>query len=100
MSLKIAIILIAFICSANAIEDKARYDNHRIYRVHLKTDDQVKVLQEVEKRSDSYQFMGHAREPNQNLTILAAAHKIADFTDILNDNKINYTILVSHILHA
>lgn len=95
MWLKTVIILIGLICSTNGVDDKARYDNHRIYRVHLKTDDQVKVFQEIEQRSDSYQFMGHAREANQNLSFLVAAHKIADLTDILTDYKIGYEILVS-----
>lgn len=87
--------VIAFICAANGQENKARYDNYRLYRVQLKTDDQVKVFQQLEARSDSYIFIGHAREPNQNLTILVAAHKISELTDILDDYKVGFEILVS-----
>lgn len=87
--------VIAFICSTNGQEHKARYDNYRLYRVQLKTEDQVKVFKELEHRSDSYIFIGHAREINQNLTILAAAHKIAELTDILTDYKAGFEILVS-----
>lgn len=95
MLLKTVLILFGFICYTNGVEDKARYDNYRVYRVHLKTDDHVKVFQEIEAHSDSYMFMGHPREANQNLTILVASHKIADLTDIMNEKKINYVVLVS-----
>lgn len=87
--------VIVFIYGVNGHENKARYDNYRLYRVHLKTEDQVKVFQQLEARSDSYIFIGHAREPNQNLTILVAAHKIAELTDIMDDKKVGYDILVS-----
>lgn len=79
----------------HGIEDKARYDNYRLYHVHLKTDEQVKVFQQIEAQSDSYIFIGHAREANQNLTILVAAHKVADLTDILAANNVGFKILVS-----
>lgn len=96
MLLKTTILcVVAFICAANGQEHKARYDNYRLYRVQLKTEDQVKVFKELEHRSDSYIFIGHARETNQNLTILVAAHKIAELSDILADYKVGFDILVS-----
>lgn len=98
MWLKKFVFVIAIICLTRGQENKenkARYDNYRVYLVQLKTEQQVKVFKEIEARSDSYIFMGHPRKPNQNLTIIAAAHKIADFTDILHDNNVGYEILVS-----
>lgn len=87
-------------CFATGVEDKARYDNYRVYNVHLKTDDQVKVFQQIEGRSDSYIFIGHARETNQNLSILVAAHKIAELTDLMKDNQVAYKILVSILVEV
>lgn len=96
MLLKTLIIYFAWICLAHGIEDKARYDNYRVYNVHLKTDNQVKIFQEIEAHSDSFIFMGHAGKTNQNLTILVAAHKVADLTDILTSNNVGYKVLVSY----
>lgn len=103
---------------AHGLENKARYDNTRVYKVHLKTDDQVKIFQEIEK-SDSYAFMGksilfrifylrreqtfeisnwysgHARKQDQYLTIMVAAHKIAEITDYLKAYNVEHEILVS-----
>lgn len=80
-------------CFTAGVEDKARYDNYRVYNVHLKTDEQVKVFQQIEGRSDSYIFIGHAREANQNLSILVAAHKVAELTDLMKDNQVAFKIL-------
>lgn len=57
------------------MEFKARYDNYRLIRVTLKTEDHVKLFQELEAESDSYTFYGHARKVGQDLTIMVAAHK-------------------------
>lgn len=74
---------------------KARYDNYRLYRVHLGNDQQLKVFQELETRSDSYVFYGHARVVNQSLTIMVAAHKIAEFViDILEKYDVQNEMLV------
>lgn len=97
MSSTAVFLLVGLFCFANGLEDKARYDNYRVYNVHLKTEDQVKVFQQIEARSDSYIFIGHAREPDQHLSILTAAHKIAELTDLMKDNQIEYKVLVSRL---
>lgn len=52
------------------------------------------MFQEIEERSDSYTFYGHARSVGQNLTMMIAAHKIAEFVDILQRFEIENKILV------
>lgn len=74
---------------------KARYDNYALYRLHIKTEVQVKILQELEERSDSYVFYGHALRPDQKLTIMAAAHKLVEIEEILERYGIGGEILVS-----
>lgn len=74
---------------------KARYDNYALYRLHIKTEDQVKILQELEEKSDSYVFYGHALRPDQKLTIMAAAHKLVEMEEIIERYGIGGEILVS-----
>lgn len=62
---------------------KARYDNYALYRVHIKTEAQVQTLQELEAKSDSYVFIGHALRPDQKLVILVSAHKLAEIEEII-----------------
>lgn len=76
----------------------ARYDNYRLYRLHLETDEQVQIFVQLEKISDSVVFYGHARNPGQRLTIMVAAHKIADITELLKRFSVEHHILVSGLL--
>lgn len=80
---------------AIGLENKARYDNYRLYRVTLGTDEHIQLFQELEKRSDSYEFYDHARTKKQQLTFLAAAHKIGQITYLLKAHHIEHVILVN-----
>uniref|UniRef100_A0AAG5DUP9 Zinc carboxypeptidase A 1 n=1 Tax=Anopheles atroparvus TaxID=41427 RepID=A0AAG5DUP9_ANOAO len=75
----------------------ARYDHFRLYRVFIETQPQVAMLQQLEDRSDSYSFMGHARNVNQNLTIMVAPHKIAEITELLERYELQGTILLHNM---
>lgn len=75
--------------------NKARYDHYKLVRVGLKSEDHVKLFQEIEAESDSYTFYGHARKIGQELTILVAAHKAFEFSDIVERYGLNYIVLVN-----
>lgn len=92
-----AVVLLAAIGASHAQNgtNVARYDNYRLYRVHITTDAQVAMLQELELRSDSCIFYGHARRIGQRLTILVSAHKIADFAELLERYALEHQLLVS-----
>lgn len=75
--------------------EKARYDNYRLIRVHLETQEHVDLFQELEEESDSYTFYGHALNVNQDVTIMVAAHKIFEIQDLTQRYGIKYTVLVS-----
>lgn len=72
----------------------ARYDNYRLYRLHLETEEQVKIFVELEEISDGVVFYGHARNTGQKLTIMVAAHKVADINELLERFKVEHQILV------
>lgn len=91
-------LLCGILCGVNC-EDKARYDNYRIYRLHIETEEHVRLFQDLEDRSDSYMFIGHAREPNQNLSVLVAAHKVGEITDLLKLNNVTAVLLVRFLLN-
>uniref|UniRef100_A0A0K8URM8 Zinc carboxypeptidase A 1 n=1 Tax=Bactrocera latifrons TaxID=174628 RepID=A0A0K8URM8_BACLA len=75
-------------------QDIARYDHYRVYSVELDTDKHVDLFQKLEQQSDSLTFMGHAREVGQKLTLLVAAHKVADFANLLQTFNVKHRILV------
>lgn len=96
VSIGLALTLLMLTPDANAQHGSnvARYDNYRLYRVHITTADQIAMFQELERVSDSCIFYGHARQIGQRITILVAAHKIADFTELLERFLVEHTILV------
>lgn len=73
----------------------ARYDHYRIYNVELATEEHVELFKKLEEQSDSLTFIGHAREVGQKLSILVAAHKVADLADLLEHYQVKHRILVS-----
>lgn len=79
---------------ACVIGDMARYDNYRLYRVRLTTEGHVKIFQEIRKRSDSY-LLTEPQSVGQQLTIMVAAHKIGEMSDILKQYSVEHVILVS-----
>ncbi|XP_052866420.1 zinc carboxypeptidase-like [Anopheles cruzii] len=88
------LLLIAFLGNVFGHTNEARYDNVRLYRFFIETEDQVKMLQKLENTSDSYSFMGHARHANQNLTVMVAGHKIAEITELMHRYQLEGTILL------
>ncbi|XP_067628792.1 zinc carboxypeptidase A 1-like [Eurosta solidaginis] len=74
-------------------EDIARYDHYRVYKVEIDTDQHVDLFQKLEEQSDSLTFIGHAREVGQKLSILVAAHRVADFADLLHTYAVKHRVL-------
>lgn len=64
---------IAIACDMDA--DKARYDHYRLMRFSLQTAEHIELFQDLEEKSDSYTFYGHALQAPQDVTVLVAAHK-------------------------
>lgn len=96
----IAILFLGSLTTCIALDSNlniARFDNYRLYRITFESEQQVQIFQELEQQSDSCTFYGHARAPGQKLTIMVAAHKIADFADLLERFKVQHEILVSII---
>lgn len=79
---------------AICVENKSRYDNTRLYLVHLKTEEHLKHFQEIKQRSDCYTFLGRF-EINKDFRILVPAYKVAEITDHLNDYNVPHEILVN-----
>lgn len=80
--------------TTHSLSNVARYNKYRLYRLHIDNEEQVNILAELERKSDSYVLYGTARKPNQNLILMVAAAKIAEFHDLLERFKISWELLV------
>lgn len=91
-----AVLLVMFSLNTSA-ESSARYDHYRLYEVTIDTEDQNKVFQTLEEKSDSYTFLRRRTNSNPNLTVIVAPHKFSEFTELIKTEKLNHQLLVSNV---
>lgn len=75
-----------------AVDNSARYDNYRLYEVMIETEEQHKVLQILEVKSDSYIFLRSRTKLNPSLTIAVAPHKFAEFAELMHIEKFSHQL--------
>lgn len=95
--LGVLILTLCIICSGEQ-DNKARYDNYRVYRLVIKTEQQLQIFQEIEKSRDSYAFFGHPKRINQRIKVMVAAQKIPEISEILLRYDVEHQILVNILL--
>jgi hypothetical protein len=52
------LLLVVVVFAAVVLGEKIRYDNHKVYRVSIQNEQQLKLLQDIEKKSDGVSNMG------------------------------------------
>lgn len=73
--------------------EKARYDFYRMYRILPKSDDHIKILKDIQNRSDSYKFIKDPIKINEEVLFILAPHKLAEFTDLMESEGISYELV-------
>lgn len=76
-----------------SISEKARYDFYRMYRILPKLENHLEILKEIQSRSDSYKFIKDPIKINEEVLIIVAPHKLAEFTDRMESELISYELL-------
>lgn len=91
------IIIMSSVQSSVSERAVARYDNYRLWRMHIETEVQLEVLKELEKRGMGIDFIGHVRKQDQKLTILVPSHLAANIEDLFRRYNISNTVLLPNI---
>lgn len=87
--------------------EKARFDNYRIYLVHIENEDQLKVIQELEAYSDGLVFLEMPNTIDSIAEILVPPHKFAEIHELfemyhlkneIRTNNVQRFVLISLIL--
>lgn len=97
MALEMKLLIgVALLCGIALAAERARFDNYRVYRVNIYTDDQLIVLKELESKSDSYQFW---KEPeiNEIIDIVVPPHKFAEINEIFDQYKFKYSLKIKNL---
>ncbi|XP_055708911.1 uncharacterized protein LOC129805177 [Phlebotomus papatasi] len=96
---KIGVVLI-FICILATIVscEKARFDNYRVFTVGVDSEDQLKVLRELESvSSSSYDFWTSPTKIGRSVDIMVPPHKSAEFEEVMTTYQFATTLKVENV---
>lgn len=88
MKLQLVLVLLM---GASCFGAKSRYDNYKLFSLTLENVEQVKLFQNLERDSDSYDFWS-TPDLGRDLDILVPPSKFGDFEDTLTRYNIKYYI--------
>lgn len=88
--MKLQLVLVLLMC-ASGFGAKSRYDNYKLFSLTLENVEQVKLLQNLELNSDSYDFWS-SPDIGREVDILVPPHKFGEFEDMLTKFNIKYNI--------
>uniref|UniRef100_A0A1L8DQZ6 Zinc carboxypeptidase A 1 n=1 Tax=Nyssomyia neivai TaxID=330878 RepID=A0A1L8DQZ6_9DIPT len=86
--------LLFFLAVSNC--EKARFDNYKVFSVNVKNEEQVEVLQALEKMS-SYDFWNGATKVGGVVDIMVPPHKFPEFEEIISRNNFEIDLKVSNV---
>lgn len=64
--------------------EKARFDNYRVYLVHIENEEQLQVIQELELNPDGLVLLEVPTAVDGIAEILVPPHKFADINDLFH----------------
>lgn len=93
MSNLLEVLFGVFACIVLIGGERARYDNYRLYRLKVDTDEQLKVLQRLESSSDGYVFWSVPVATNTTANVVVPPHKHDDIDDLFGKHNISNTLM-------
>ncbi|KAG4072694.1 hypothetical protein HA402_001806 [Bradysia odoriphaga] len=75
----------------------ARYDGYRLYKITPRTDQHLKLLNDIESTSDSFNFISRPSKIDTVVTVVVAPHKFADFDLMMSMEGITYEIAENNV---
>lgn len=90
---KLFLLILFYSIITIASSEKARYDFYRMYRILPSSENDIKILKEIQNRSDSYKFIKDPIKINEEVLIILAPHKLAEFTDRMESEEISYELI-------
>lgn len=95
LKMKTIIFIVLFVCVVLSLGEKARFDNYRVYSIEVETDEQLKVLKEIENQKDGPLFLMPPTATQTFVEFIVPPHKFADISELCekfqmkNDLKID-----------
>lgn len=92
-----AIAVLAFAVSAT-LATRARFDNYKVYSVHVESDEHQEHLTNLQHASNDYS-MWNAIRVGRSADIMVPPHKTAEFHELVSALNLNTTLKVENVQH-
>ncbi|KAG5680171.1 hypothetical protein PVAND_009696 [Polypedilum vanderplanki] len=96
MKIKLIFLILSFV-TVNAVIEKARYDNYRVYEINIENEDHLKLMQEIENFPDGYKFMEPFGKIKSNVRLIVPPHKFGDFSELVERFELKTRLLVTNL---
>lgn len=92
-------ILAALLLCTVSAEEKARFDNYRVYSLSVENEEQLSILREIDngKSNGGYEFWRGPTSVGRNVDIMVAPHQFGDFSALLSEYKIESTVITRNV---
>ncbi|XP_055599535.1 zinc carboxypeptidase-like [Uranotaenia lowii] len=82
------VLLVVFGLSVGIYGEKARFDNYRVYRIHIENEHQIKVLQAIGNLRGGYSFWDDPIKVDSDVDLVVPPHKFGEFGEIVENHGI------------
>ncbi|XP_035901544.1 zinc carboxypeptidase-like [Anopheles stephensi] len=80
--MKFVLVCVALALIGATVAEKARYDNYRVYRVRIQTEQQLELLQAIEQYPDGYRFWSDPVKVGTEVQLVVPPHKRGHFSEM------------------
>ncbi|XP_058814852.1 zinc carboxypeptidase-like [Topomyia yanbarensis] len=88
-------LLIVAVLSAVTAE-QARFDNYRVYELHIESAEQLEILQYLEEHPDGYIFWESPVQTNMDLNLVVPPHKYSDFEEFTTKLNLQNRLMIKN----
>lgn len=77
--------------------EKARFDNYRVYLIHIDNADQLKVIQDLEANPDGLLFLEVPTTIHSIAELLVPPHKFAEISEIFKKHNLKNQVRTNNL---
>lgn len=89
--------LILVLCVAVASSLKVRYENYRLYGVHIENTQQFETLKHIESVPIDGYMIWNEIAFGSNIQLMVAPHKFHDFIDLMDSLRFEYVLRSNNV---
>lgn len=95
--MRFSVVLVIFASLFVVFCEKVRFDNYRIYLVHIENAEQLDVIQKLETNPDGLMFLETPTAVGGFAEILVPPHKFADIKELFDMYKLKNEIRTNNL---